>query len=452
MYTPHTEEDKRLMLERIGVRSFEELIRFIPEEARFKGELNLPSPLSEPEVRRLLESMATDNAGAGEYVSFLGGGAYDHYVPAVIDHIVSRSEFYTAYTPYQAEVSQGTLQAIYEYQSLICELFDMEVSNASMYDGASALAEACHAARDITHRNRIVIVDSVNPHYVKVVETYTHGLRIPLIKVQSCAACGERSNIAALETAVDAQTAAILVQHPNFQGCLEPVKEISEIAHRKGALLVVCVDPISLGILAPPGGYDADIAVAEGQGLGMPLSLGGPYLGIYTCKKAYVRQMPGRLAARTFDRNGKTGFCLALQTREQHIRREKATSNICTNEALCALMASVYLATMGRQGIREVARQCLLKAHHLAGEIAKLKGFRLTCDGPFFKEFTVMTPVPPHRIIEEALAEGIIAGLDLGRFGEKWTGQMLVSVTEQRTKGQMDRFVQFLSRYRTGVS
>jgi glycine dehydrogenase subunit 1 len=449
MFTPHTPEDKRLMLERIGAKSFEELIRFIPEEDRFKGDLKLPSPLSELEVSRLLQRLAHANTTAADCVTFLGGGACDHYIPAVIDHIISRAEFYTAYTPYQPEVSQGTLQAIYEFQSLVCELFRMEVSNASMYDGASALAEACHAARDITHRNKVVIVDSVNPHYVKVVETYTHGLRIPLVRVRSCAACGDRSNLAALDAATDDQTAAILVQHPNFHGCLEPMKDISEIARRKGALLVVSVDPISLGILAPPGSYDADIAVAEGQGLGMPLSLGGPYLGIYTCKKQYVRQMPGRLVARTVDREGKTGFCLALQTREQHIRREKATSNICTNEALCALMASVYLSTMGRQGLREVARQCLLKAHYLADQIAKIKGFMITCDGPFFKEFTVMTPVSPVRIIEEALGAKIIAGMDLGRFGKQWTDQMLISVTEKRTKQEMDAYVQFLTRYRT---
>jgi glycine dehydrogenase subunit 1 len=448
-YTPHTADDKRLMLERVGAKSFEELLKFIPNDVRLNREMRLPSPLSELEVTRLLNDLANGNRSTAQLVSFLGAGSYDHYIPAVIDHIASRSEFYTAYTPYQAEVSQGTLQAIYEYQSLICELFDMEVSNASMYDGASALAEACHAARDITRRNKVVIVDSVNPHYVRVVETYTHGLRIPLIRVGSCAACGDRSNLAALEAAIDDQTAAVLVQHPNFQGCLEPVQDISEIAHKKGALLVVSVDPISLGLLEPPGGYNADIAVAEGQALGIPMALGGPGLGIYTCKRAYARQMPGRLVARTSDVEGKTGYCLALQTREQHIRREKATSNICTNQALCALMASVYLATMGRQGIREVAHQSLLKAHYLAGEIAELNGFTITCDGPFFKEFTLMTPVPPKRIIDEGLEHGLLAGIDLGRFGEKWTDQMLVAVTEKRTRAEMERLVEFLRQYRT---
>lgn len=448
-YTPHTSDDKRLMLERVGVKSFEELLRFIPADVRLNRELRLPSPRSELEVTRLLNDLANGNRSAAQLVSFLGAGSYDHYIPAVIDHIASRSEFYTAYTPYQAEVSQGTLQSIYEYQSLICELFDMEVSNASMYDGASALAEACHAARDITRRNKVVIVDSVNPHYVRVVETYTHGLRIPLTRVKSCAACGDRSNLAALETAIDDQTAAVLVQHPNFQGCLEPVQDVSAIAHKKGALLVVSIDPISLGILEPPGKYGADIAVAEGQALGIPMALGGPGLGIYTCKRAYARQMPGRLVAKTTDVEGKTGYCLALQTREQHIRREKATSNICTNQALCALMASVYLATMGRQGVKEVARQSLLKAHYLAGEIAKLKGFTITCDGPFFKEFTVMTPVPPKRIIKEGLEHGFLAGIDLGRFGEKWTDQMLIAVTEKRTRAEMDQLVEFLRHYRT---
>jgi glycine dehydrogenase subunit 1 len=454
-YTPHTAADKRAMLERIGARSFEELVKFIPEGDRFKGELNLPSPLSELEVRRLLEELAADNAS--DCVSFLGGGAYDHFIPATVDFIARRSEFYTAYTPYQAEVSQGTLQATYEFQSQVCELFDMDVSNASMYDGASAFAEACHASRDITKRNKVVIVDSVNPHYVKVVETYTHGLRIPLLKVPSCAACFpirpirpiRPTSLSALEAAVDDQTAAVLVQHPNFHGCLEPVNEISEIAHKKGALLLVCVDPISLGLLAPPGAYGADIAVAEGQALGMPLSLGGPYLGIYTCKKAYIRQTPGRLIARTVDRDGKPAYALSLQTREQHIRREKATSNICTNQALCALMANIYLATMGREGIKAVARQCLLKAHYLAEQVSKIKDFMITCDGPFFKEFTVMTPAPPKRIIEEGLREKFLAGIDLGRFGPKWTDQMLIAVTEKRTKQEMDRLVQFLMRFRT---
>jgi glycine dehydrogenase subunit 1 len=448
-YTPHTTDDKRLMLERVGAKSFEELLRFIPTNDRLNREMRLPSPLSELEVSRLLNDLANGNRSTAQLVSFLGAGSYDHYIPAVIDHIALRSEFYTAYTPYQAEVSQGTLQAIYEYQSLVCELFDMDVSNASMYDGASALAEACHAARDITRRSKVVIVDSVNPHYVRVVETYTHGLRIPLTRVGSCAACGDRSNLAALEAAICDQTAAVLVQHPNFQGCLEPVQDISAIAHKKGALLVVSVDPISLGVLEPPGKYAADVAVAEGQALGIPMALGGPGLGIYTCKRAYARQMPGRLVARTTDVEGKTGYCLALQTREQHIRREKATSNICTNQALCALMASVYLATMGRQGIKEVARQSLLKAHYLAGEIAKLKGFTITCDGPFFKEFTVMTPVPPKRIIEDGLKHGLLAGIDLGRFGKKWNDQMLIAVTEKRTKTEMDKLVEFLRGYRT---
>jgi glycine dehydrogenase subunit 1 len=448
-YTPHTSDDKRRMLESIGKQSIEELLAFIPQSDRFSGELRLPAPHSELEVTRLLSSLATLNNNTSDYVSFLGGGAYDHFIPAVIDSLIRRSEFYTAYTPYQAEVSQGTLQAIYEFQSQVCQLMAMDVANASMYDGASALAEACHAARDITRKNRIVIVDSVNPHYVKTVETYTHGLRIPLTRVKSCAACGDRSNLAALEAAIDDQTAAVLVQHPNFQGCLEPMPEISEIAHRRNALLVVCVDPISLGLLEPPGSYGADIAVAEAQSLGMPMALGGPYLGLYACKKQYVRNMPGRLVARTVDREGKTGFCLALQTREQHIRREKATSNICTNEALCALMANIYLATMGRQGLKEVARQSMLKAHYLAEQIGRIRGFLLTCDGPFFREFTCLTPVPPKRIIEEALADKLLAGIDLGRFGDKWQNRMLIAVTEKRTRTELDRFVKFLARYRT---
>lgn len=446
-FVPHTAEEKQELLKSIGVGSFEELISFVPESDRFVGELHLPAPQSELEVRRQLHALAGENQSTEQLVSFLGAGAYDHYVPAVIDHIISRSEFYTAYTPYQAEVSQGTLQAIYEFQSQICELFGMEVCNASMYDGASALAEACHAARDITRRNRVVILESVHPYYVQVVKTYTHGLRIPLITVPSCAGCQEQVNLAAVAAAVDEQTAAVLVQHPNLSGYLEPVRQIAQIAHSKGALLIVSVDPISLGILEPPGAYDADIAVAEGQPLGIPLSFGGPYLGIYTTRRRYIRQLPGRLVARTTDQKGRIGYCLALQTREQHIRREKATSNICTNQALCALMANVYLAVMGREGIREVARQCLLKTRYLAEKISRIDGFALVGDGVFFKEFAIRTPVPPGQIIAEALTEGILAGVDLGMLDSRRSGELLVAVTEKRTRSELDRFAGFLKRY-----
>jgi glycine dehydrogenase subunit 1 len=448
-FTPHTPEEKKVMLKEIGFASFEELIKVVPEAVRFKGKLNLPEPVSEMEAKKLLAEIANSNKNLSEYTSFLGGGAYDHYIPSIVNHIISRSEFYTAYTPYQAEVSQGTLQAIYEYQSLICELFSMEVSNASMYDGASALAEACHMARDLTQRHKILIAETVNPHYIKVVRTYTEGLRIPIeiISIKDGTIALE-----ALENLIDDTVAAVLVQHPNFFGALEPMLEIEKIVHKHGALLVVCVDPISLGILAPPSEYNADIAVGEGQSLGLPCSLGGPYLGIFTCKKEFIRRMPGRLSAQTVDQEGKIGYVLALQTREQHIRRGKATSNICTNEALCALAAAIYLSVMGKQGIKEVANQCFAKSHYLAQEIEKIKGFELAFSAPFFKEFVVKTNILPEQIVENALKEKVFAGVNLHRFDatqrvhraerdERWPNHLLVAVTEKRTKNEMDKLV-----------
>ncbi|MFB0509456.1 MAG: aminomethyl-transferring glycine dehydrogenase subunit GcvPA [bacterium] len=440
-YTPHTPEEKKAMLNEIGFSSFEELIKTIPESLQFKGKLNLPKPISELEAKKFLSEIAEDNQNLCEYTSFLGGGVYDHYIPSIINHIISRSEFYTAYTPYQAEVSQGTLQGIYEYQSLICELFGMDVANASMYDGASALAETCHMARDLTGRNKILIADSVNPHYIKVVRTYTEGLKIP---IQIVPVKNGTVSIEELEKLIDDSVAAVLVQHPNFFGALEPMLDIEPIVHKKNALLVTCVDPISLGILTPPGEYNADIAVGEGQSLGLPASLGGPFLGIFTCKKEFIRRMPGRLSARTVDTEGKTGYVLALQTREQHIRRGKATSNICTNEALCALAAAVYLSIMGKQGIKEVAKQCFAKSHYLAQAITKIRGFELAFPAPFFKEFVIKTAVQPDRIIETNLKKKIFAGVNLsalGGFDGRWTNHLLIAVTEKRTKKEMNKLI-----------
>jgi glycine dehydrogenase subunit 1 len=441
MFTPHTPEDKREMLEKIGVKSVEELFSVIPEELRFKGELNLPQPLSELEVYKHCLELAQRNKNLNEYTSFLGGGVYDHYIPAVIKHLTGRSEFYTAYTPYQAEVSQGTLQAIYEYQSLICELFEMEVSNAGMYDGASAFAEACHMARSITGRNKILMANTIHPYYQQVIRTYTYGLNIPIV---SCGCGLGRLKPWEIEAQLDSDTAAVLVQHPNFFGILEPVREISEIVHKHGALLIVCVDPISLGLLRAPGSYETDIAVAEGQSLGIPPSFGGPYLGIFTTRQKYLRLLPGRLVGKTVDLESKPGYVLVLQTREQHIRREKATSNICTNEALCALMATIYLSIMGKEGIKEVARQCYAKSHYLAKEITNLPGYELAYEGPFFKEFVVRTKLSPAYIIEELLKEKIFAGIDLSKFNSEWENLLLIAVTEKRTKEELDRFVNLL--------
>ncbi len=444
MFTPHTPEDKKQMLEKIGVKSFDDLIAVIPEKLRFKGKLDLPEPMSELEVSKLCSTIAGKNSDQSDFISFLGGGIYDHYIPAVINHILLRSEFYTAYTPYQAEVSQGTLQAIYEYQSLICELFGMDVSNAGMYDGASAFAEACHMARSITKRNKVLLADTVHPYYKEVIKTYTHGLNIPIIDCGCVQTNYGRVDISHFAEMIDNDTAAVLVQNPNFFGVLEPVKELSEIAHKNGALFIVCADPISLGLLNPPGIYNADIAVGEGQGLGIPASCGGPLLGILTCKKDYVRMLPGRLVGKTNDVEGKPGYVLVLQTREQHIRREKATSNICTNEALCALAATIYLSVMGKQGIKEVAEQCYAKSHYLAREISKLDGYSLAYNQPFFKEFVVKTKSEPSHIIAELQKEKIFAGIDLSKFGDQYSHQMLICTTEKRTKQEIDNYIRLL--------
>lgn len=444
MYTPHTPEDKKLMLEKIGVKSFEELISVIPDKLRFNSKLDLPEPMSELEITKHCSEIASKNQNQKEFVSFLGGGVYDHYIPAVINHILLRSEFYTAYTPYQAEVSQGTLQAIYEYQSLICELFGMDVSNAGMYDGASAFAEACHMARSITKKNKILIADTIHPNYKEVIKTYTHGLNIPIIKCGCEGTNTGRTDLAHFPKMIDNDTAAVLVQHPNFFGVLEPVRELAEIAHKNGALFIVCVDPISLGLLNPPGSYGADIAVGEGQSLGIPSSNGGPFLGILTCRKDYIRMLPGRLVAKTNDIEGREGYVLALQTREQHIRREKATSNICTNEALCALATTIYLSIMGKQGIKEVARQCYAKSHYLAEEISKINGFSLAFKQPFFKEFVIRTKLKPDYIISELRKEKIFSGINLGKFSAEWVNLMLISATEKRTKQEIDNFVKIL--------
>lgn len=421
------------MLKRIGVSSFEELLKIIPEKIRVKGELKLPRPLSELEVQRLLREIASENIHT--YASFLGGGSYDHFIPSVIDHIISRPEFYTAYTPYQAEVSQGTLQSIYEYQSLIAELFKMDVSNASMYDGASALAESIHMARDITQRDKVLLSQTLNPLYLEVIKTYGQGLKVEFVDVP------ERDGITDLDSLrerLSDSIACLIVQHPNYYGNLENIFEISEAIHSIGGLLIVSVDPISLGILAPPGEYGADIATAEGQPLGIPLGFGGPYLGIFTTRRDYIRKLPGRLIGETVDREGKRGFVMTLQTREQHIRRERATSNICTNEALCALAASVYLSLFGKEGIREVAYQCVLKSHYLASQIEEIEGYKLTFPKPFFKEFVIETPIEPKRIIEKFLEEGILAGIDIGN------NRMLIAVTEKRTREEMDRYAELL--------
>lgn len=441
-FIPNTDADRQAMLERIGVKNFEQLISNIPDELRFKQELKLPQPLSELEIAREIHHKMRCNQGVSDAINFLGGGAYDHFIPAAIDHIISRSEFYTAYTPYQPEVSQGTLQAIYEYQSMIAELMNMEVANASLYDGGSALAEAALMAAAETSKNKILISKAVHPHYRQIIRTYCHGqkIEIKLIELDNGI-----SNISDLSAKIDNETAGVIIQHPNFLGNLEEVFEISELTHDKGALLITSNDPISLGILEPPGSCDVDIATGEGQCLGNSLNYGGPYLGILASQFKLIRRMPGRIAGATIDRQGRRGFVLTFQTREQHIRREKATSNICTNQALNALAATVYLALLGKQGIQDVARLCLHNSHYLADQIQKLDGFDLAFSSPFFKEFVITTPVPPAEIIDRLMLQNIYAGIDLSQFDYGIENGLLIAVTEKRSRDEMDIFVEALS-------
>jgi glycine dehydrogenase subunit 1 len=436
----NTDADRAEMLRKIGVGSFEELVVDIPEEIRLKRALDLFPAMGEPEVQRLLEQLSMSNSSTADHVSFLGGGAYDHFIPAAVKTISSRSEFYTAYTPYQAEVSQGTLQAIYEYQSMVCRLYGMDVTNASMYDGATALAEAALMAVNITGRNSVVVAGKLNPYGYQVLETYLEAsCERPL--VQNVIEDGIGS-VESLKSLVNSETAAVIVQQPNFYGRLEEVEEIGRIAREHGALFIVSADPVSLGMLEAPGNYGADIAVGEGQVLGNAQSFGGPYLGIFTVKQQHVRKIPGRLVGMTKDKDGADGFILTLQTREQHIRREKATSNICSNQALCALQAVVWMSLLGKEGIREVAQRSAAKAHYLAEKIAALPGYSLKFSGPFFREFVVETPVAPSKIVDALLPKKVFAGIDLAPFGESG---LLVAVTEKRTREELDMFVQALA-------
>jgi glycine dehydrogenase subunit 1 len=444
-FIPTTEKNRREMLDTIGVRSIDELLAgSVPDDLRFKGELDLPPALSEFEVEKLLREIAAQNEHAGTHVCFLGGGAYDHFIPAAVKHVVSRPEFYTSYTPYQPEVAQGNLQAMYEYQSLVCELTGMDAANASLYDGASALAEAALMAQSHTGRPEILVPLSVHPWYRRVLKTYCHrsGITVREIPLRD-----GTIDPAALAAAIGPETAAVLVQHPNFFGLLEPVREIEPVIHGAGAVYVTSSDPISLGILEPPGEFGADVATGEGQALGNPLNFGGPYLGLFAVKQDLIRRMPGRLVGATQDGQGRRGFVLTLQTREQHIRREKAASSICTNQQLCALAATVYLTLMGRAGLPKVAELSLRKAHYLADRLAAIPGFSLMFPGPFFKEFALKTPVPAARIIGAMRDEGIFAGVDLGRFDLGVSNGLLIAVTEKRTAAEMDRFARLLAKH-----
>ena len=432
------------MLSSIGLSSIEQLFDSIPSDLRLKGLLDTPAALSEIELLSRFEEMGAANKGASR-ISFLGAGAYSHYIPTIVDHIISRSEFFTAYTPYQPEISQGTLQTIFEFQTLVCQLTGMEVANASMYDGSTALAEAVLMAERVTKRSKVVASSAGHPQYLEVVRTYVQHAGIHLELVDFDDATGQSS--AALTQAIDDETAAVVVQSPNFFGCIEDSSKLASAAHAKGALLIVAVtEAISLGLLKSPGACGADIVVAEGQSFGVPLSFGGPYVGLFATREKFARQIPGRLVGEAFDKKGRRGFVLTLATREQHIRREKATSNICTNEGLIALAATVYLETMGRRGVREVAEQCLQKANYAAQRIGQLKGFSLPFSAPRFNEFVVRGPLEAKVILSRLGSEhGIEGGLPLSQFFPDRPNDFLVCVTETNTREHIDQLVNGLS-------
>jgi glycine dehydrogenase subunit 1 len=442
-YIPHTAQERQAMLERIGVASVEALFDTVPGELRLDREIDLPPAMGELELTDHIARLAAENTPAGQSVCFLGGGSYDHFIPATVDFVAARSEFYTSYTPYQAEASQGTLQALFEYQTLITQLTGMDVSNASLYDGASAAAEAVLMALGATRRgDRVVTAASVHPEYRQVLATYLANLSVELVTVGTPQGTVTPEDLA---DAVNQQTACVLIQQPNFFGCLEEVRVLGEIAHQSKALFVVAVDPISLGLLKRPGDYGADVVVAEGQSLGNPMSFGGPYLGIMACREPFVRRMPGRLVGQTIDRRGKRCWVLTLQTREQHIRREKATSNICTNQGLLALRAAVYLATMGPEGMRSAAELCLQKARYAFDQLTRHESIEPVFDRPTFKEFVVR--VVDGRVTERlqaARAQDIFAGLPLGRWYPELADCLLVAVTEKRTKSEIDRLAEVM--------
>ena len=432
-YIPNTDDDRAAMLDAVGVKSIDDLFHDIPAPFRNPDLARIPAPMSELDLRREMERLASNNFHAGAHPSFMGAGVYNHYCPAVVGPLVTRGEFLTSYTPYQPEVSQGTLQATFEFQTLTAQLFGMEVANAGMYDGASALAEAALMACRVTKHARVAVLDTVNPQYVEAVRAYTTPQDI------------EVYSVAANVTELRPETACLLAQNPNFFGYIGDVQRLSDLAHKAGALFCLSADPIAAALFKAPGHFDADIATGEGQALGVPMSFGGPYVGIFTCRKEYVRQLPGRIVGQTVDADGRTGYVLTLQPREQHIRREHATSNICTSTALIGLWATMYTALMGKRGLRHVAELCYQKAHYAAGRIAELPNYDLALRGTFFQEFVVRCPKPPDDVNRHLEERGIIGGLDIS---DQIENGMLVCVTEVNTKGQIDSLVAALAEVR----
>ncbi|HEX8140143.1 MAG TPA: aminomethyl-transferring glycine dehydrogenase subunit GcvPA [Pyrinomonadaceae bacterium] len=450
-YIPNSPDERAEMLRSVGLEAAEELFSSIPADLRLRAPLKLPEALSEIELLAGFEETAARNRAARR-PSFLGAGAYSHYSPSIVDHLIQRSEFFTAYTPYQPEISQGTLQAIFEFQTLVCQLTGMDVANASMYDGSTALAEAVLMAERVTRRSKVVISNSVHPEYLEVVNTYVQHAGIELVRLDFDQATGQTAPDSL--SSLDDKTAALVIQSPNFFGSIEDVQALAERAHSVGALLVVTVtEAISFGLLRAPGACGADIVVAEGQSFGVPLSFGGPYVGLFATRDKYARQLPGRLVGQAVDREGRRGFVLTLATREQHIRREKATSNICTNEGLIALAATIYLETMGPRGVQEVAMQCAQKAAYAARRIASLAGFTLAFTAPRFNEFVVRAPVEAAALLARLASErNITGGLALSRYYSDRPNDFLVCVTETNSRQEIDALVEGLAALATSLA
>jgi len=439
-YIPLTNEDRQVMLDKIGVRSVDDLFCDIPEELQLKKKMDINNPMSEMEVRKAMRELSRRNKNLNDYASFLGAGSYDHYIPSIVKHIYSRSEFYTSYTPYQPEISQGTLQYIFEFQSMMAELTGMDVINASMYDGATAAAEAAIMAVRIKKKNRVAVSSTIHPETMRVLETYCHFREIQLVKIPENKGKTCSDSLAC----IDADTSAVIVQSPNFYGIIEDLSQIEKRVHENKGLLIMSVDPISLGLLKTPGEWGADIVVGEGQSLGMNQSFGGPYLGFIGTRTKLMRKLPGRICGMTEDLDGKPGYVLTLQAREQHIRREKATSNICSNQSLCALIAAAYLSTMGKEGIKEVAYQCITKAEYARKKLLGSGKFKEVYQGPVFKEFVLESKIDIEKLNKALFEKGIIGPFDMSRIMDNHENQVLFAVTEKRTRKEIDKLVEIL--------
>ncbi|MSS72063.1 MAG: aminomethyl-transferring glycine dehydrogenase subunit GcvPA [Candidatus Latescibacteria bacterium] len=438
-YTPHTQQEIDQMCKALGIGSPADLFSVVPGSLKIDG-LRLPRGLTEMETMAHLSAIGAELQSRAPALSFVGGGAYEHFIPSVVPEILGRGEFYTAYTPYQPEVSQGTLQVIFEFQTMVCELTGMEVANASMYDGASALAEAVLMSVRLNGGKRVLMPRSVHPFHRQVVETYTRGIDLEIVDVPW--SDSGALDVGQIESRLSDDVAAVVVQNPNFLGLLEPIDRIGALLKGRKTAFVASVNPISLGVLRPPGDFGADIVVGDGQPLGIPLSFGGPYVGFFATRDAHVRKMPGRIAGETVDHSGRRGFVLTLQTREQHIRREKATSNICTNQALCATAATVYLAALGPQGLREVGRLNWARSHRAAKALCGLPGVERAFSAPFFNEVAVTTPHKASVLLDRLRAKGIEGGLDLGRFYPDMDRSVLVCVTETKSEADIEKAVQ----------